>query len=81
MRERNMSERIVISRHICHGQPRVAGTRVMVYQVLDLLAAGKTLLEIMSEDYFPDLKRADILACVGYASQVIRDEDVVPVVA
>ena len=53
----------------------------MVYQVLDLLAGGKTLPETISEDYYPDLEIANILACVAYASQVIRDEDVVPVVA
>ena len=35
-------DRIVVSRDVVHGKPRIAGTRVMVYQVLDLLAAGKT---------------------------------------
>ena len=44
-----MGDRIVISPNICYGQPRVAGTRVMVYQVLDLLAAGKTVPEITSD--------------------------------
>ena len=73
--------RIVISRDVCHEKPRVAGTRVMVYQVLDLLAAGKTPIEITSDDYFPDLDIQDVLACIGYASQIIRNEDVVPVVA
>lgn len=80
MNQQPENRRIVISRNICHGQPRVAGTRVMVHQVLDLLAAGKTVSMITSEDYFPDLKTEDILACVAYASQVIREEDVVPVV-
>ena len=81
MDKEEMNGRIVISRDICQGQPRVAGTRVMVHQVLDLLAVGKTLPEITSEDYFPDLTIVDILASIAYASQVIRNEDVVPVVA
>ena len=74
-----MNKRIVITRDVCHGKPQVAGTRVMVYQVLDLLAAGKTVLEITSDDYFPDLNGEDVLASIAYASQVIREEDVVPV--
>ena len=81
MDEQRSDNRIVISRNVCHGQPRVAGTRVMVHHVLDLLAAGKTLSEITSDDYFPDLETEDVLACIAYASQVIRNEDVVPVVA
>ena len=78
MAEQTIIDRIVVSRDIVHGKPRIAGTRVMVYQVLDLLAAGKTIAEITSEDYFPDIIEADIRACIAYASQVIRDEQVVP---
>ena len=50
----------------------------MVYQVLDLLAAGKTAAEIISADYFPDLSEDDVRACIAYASQVIRDDRIVP---
>lgn len=35
--------RIVVARAVCHGKPRVAGTRIMVYQVLDLLVGGKSI--------------------------------------
>ncbi len=76
-----MNKRIVITRDVCHGKPRVAGTRVMVYQVLDLLAAGKTVLEITSDGYFPDLNCEDVLASIAYAGQVIREVDVVPLAA
>jgi uncharacterized protein (DUF433 family) len=78
MTEQTIIDRIVVSRDVVHGKPRIAGTRVMVYQVLDLLAAGKTIAEITSEDYFPDITEADIRACIAYASLVIRDEQVVP---
>jgi len=50
----------------------------MVVQVLDLLAAGKTVAEIISEDYYPDLTEADVLACLRYASQLIREDHVIP---
>lgn len=80
MTEHQLIERIVVSRDVAHGKARVVGTRVMVYQVLDLLAAGKTSYEITSEDYFPDLTEADVRACIAYASQLVRDEQVVPTV-
>ena len=65
-----LSDRIVVSREVMHGSPRIAGTRISVVQVLDLLAAGKTPSEIMSDDYFPALTEVDIRACIAYASQM-----------
>ena len=76
--EQMLLDRIVVSRDVVHGKPRIAGTRVMVYQVLDLLAAGKTTAEITSDDYFPDLTEDDVRACIAYASHVIRDDRIVP---
>ena len=78
MAEQQISERIVVSKDVLHGKPRILGTRIMVYQVLDLLAANKTYDEILSDDYFPDLTGEDIRACIAYASQVIRDDTIVP---
>lgn len=78
MGEQQLSDRIVISRDVVHGKPRITGTRIMVYQVLDLLVAGKLIDEILSDDYFPDLTVADIHACIAYASQVIRDDSIIP---
>ncbi len=73
-----LAPRIVVSRTVCHGKPRIAGTRIMVYQVLNLLAAGKPVSAITSEDYYPDITAEDVLACLAYASRVIEDETVVP---
>lgn len=78
--EQILADHIVVSREICHGKPRIAGTRIMVYQILDLLAANKSIAEITSDDYFPDISVEDVLACIGYASHVVRNEDVVPTV-
>ena len=61
-------DRIVVSRDINHGQPRIAGTRIMVHVILDLLAAGKSITEVISEDYYPDLKQEDVLACIAYSN-------------
>jgi uncharacterized protein (DUF433 family) len=70
MSEHVLSERIVVSREIAHGKPRIANTRIMVYQVLDLLAAGKSIAEITSDDYFPALTEADVRACIAFASRI-----------
>jgi uncharacterized protein (DUF433 family) len=78
MAEQVLADRIVVSRDVLHGKPRIAGTRIMVYQILDMLAAGMSLSKIISDDYFPDLTEEDVLACVAYASQVVREEVVVP---
>lgn len=75
-----LTEGIVVSREICHGQPRVAGTRIMVHLVLDLLAAGKSIDEIISEDYYPELTRNDVLACTRYAGHVIKNETIIPTI-
>lgn len=77
--DQTLIERIVVSRDVSHGQPRVAGTRIMVHLVLGLLAAGKSIPEIISEDYYPDLTREDILACIAYARQVIKNETIIPI--
>lgn len=73
-----LTARIVVSRDVCHGKPRIAGTRIMVYQVLALLAAGKTTAEITSEDYYPDITAEDVLACLAYASRIVENDTVVP---
>lgn len=68
--ERYLSDRIVVSKNVAHGKPRIAGTRIMVYQILELLSAGKTIDEIVSEDYFPDITPEDVSACVTYAKTI-----------
>ncbi|HZY10240.1 MAG TPA: DUF433 domain-containing protein [Bacteroidota bacterium] len=71
-----MDNRIGIDPKICHGKPHVVGTRIMVNQVLELLAAGKTFEQICSDDYFPDLTREDITACIEFANKLVLNEDV-----
>jgi uncharacterized protein (DUF433 family) len=61
----HLTERIVASREVLHGKPRIAGTRIPVTVILDLLAAGKTSDDILGPDYYPDLTEADIRACIA----------------
>ena len=70
-------ERIQVDPKVCHGQPCIKGTRVMVYLVLELLEAGLTSDQII-QDYYPQLMKQDIEACLHYAASLIRDTEYVP---
>ncbi|MEW5986751.1 MAG: DUF433 domain-containing protein [Chloroflexota bacterium] len=56
-------DRIAVDLRIHFGKPCVAGTRITVQSVLELLNEGLTFKEI-TRDYFPDLTNEDIRACV-----------------
>ncbi len=61
-------ERIVSNPAICGGRPRIRDTRIRVTDILDMLASGARLEEIL-EDY-PDLEREDIHAALTYAARI-----------
>lgn len=63
-------ERIEVSPNVHFGRPCVAGTRVPVQQVLELVAEGIPFSEIV-RDYYPDLQVEDVQACVRYAVEVM----------
>lgn len=62
---------------VLHGQAVLAGTRIPVSVVLDCLAAGMSVEEIVAE--FPALDSAAVLAALGYAAQLAREE-LIPIV-
>jgi uncharacterized protein (DUF433 family) len=69
-------ERITVDPAICHGQPTVRGLRYPVENLLELLASGMTIDEII-EDY-PDLERDDLLAALEFGALVSGQRRVVP---
>lgn len=48
----------------------------MVSVILDNLAAGLTVKEIIAE--YPELKSEDVKAAIAYAAELAREEDLVP---
>jgi uncharacterized protein (DUF433 family) len=70
-----MNERIAIDPQIHFGKPCVAGTRISVQSVLELVREGIGFGEIV-RDYYPDLKADDISACIQYAIDVLAVEDI-----
>lgn len=72
-----MNNRIESDPNICHGQPCIKGTRIMVYIILELLEAGLTADDII-RDYYPNLTSDDIKACLHYATALIKEQEYVP---
>lgn len=62
---------IAFDPNICHGQACVKGTRVMVSVVLDNLASGLTLDEILAS--YPSLTRDAVQAVIAYAADLARE--------
>jgi len=72
MREENtLLDRIVVDPKICHGQPCIKGTRILVHTILELLEAGLTTEQIIRE-YYPQLTPEDVAACLHYAALSVR---------
>ena len=69
-------ERIAGDPKVCHGRVCIKGTRVMVSVILDNVAAGLTVEEILGS--YPSLKPEDIQAAVAYAAELARGEDIIP---
>jgi len=67
--------KIVIDPNIHFGKPCLAGTRIKVQDVLELVQEGIPFPEII-EKYYPDLTIDDIKACVKYALEIISSEEV-----
>ena len=57
-------DRIVVDPEVRSGKPRIKGTRITVYDVLEYLAGGMTEDQLLSD--FPDLSREDIRACLAF---------------
>ncbi len=70
---------IEINPKILCGKPVIKGTRIPVYLILELLAAGYDFERIM--ETYPDLKREDIEAAIEYASEILKGEEVIEVEA
>ena len=69
-------ERISIDPHICSGKPYIHSTRIMVMNILGLIADGYTNEQILHT--YPDLTRKYIAAALDYASHVVDEDNAIP---
>jgi len=72
-------ERVVIDPEVLSGKPVIRGTRIPVYLILELLAAGVSVKGILKE--YPELTRDDVRAALKYASSVLQHEIAVSIEA
>jgi uncharacterized protein (DUF433 family) len=63
--------RIAVDPQICFGKPCIRGTRIWVSLLLDFLASGASIEEIL--DDYPQLKREDVLAALAYGAEMSRE--------
>jgi uncharacterized protein (DUF433 family) len=62
-----LTDRITVNPDQCGGRPCVRGMRIRVSDVLDLLAAGLSVDDVVAE--LSDLEREDVAACLRFASR------------
>lgn len=69
-------DRITSDVTVCHGKPTVRGLRYPVESLLELLASGMTIEDVLAD--FPDLERDDLLAALEYAAVALGTRRVLP---
>jgi uncharacterized protein (DUF433 family) len=70
MSDEQLLERITLNPEILAGKPVIAGTRLSVEFILNLLAHGSNMQEILAE--YPRLTSDDVRACFLYAARFLR---------
>jgi uncharacterized protein (DUF433 family) len=66
------SDWIEIDLEVCNGRPVLRGTRIAVQSVLEMLAAGDSVDDVL--EAFPSLRREQVLACVDYAARLMGNQ-------
>jgi len=71
MKREDLLARISIDPKICFGKPCIRGHRVWVSLILDLLAEGYSINQILEE--YPGLTEEDVRACIAYGAEMSRE--------
>lgn len=72
--EVTMNEWITVDPKICGGKPVIRGTRIMVKNILGMVAGGYTVARIL--EAYPELLKEMVEAALEYAAAVIDEEQV-----
>lgn len=67
-----MNEHIVTDPQICGGKPVIRGTRIMVKNILGMVAGGYTVQRIV--EAYPELSVTAVSAALEYAARVVAEE-------
>ena len=71
MTREELLSRISINPDVCFGKPCIRGHRIWVSLILDVLASGMSVAEILRE--YPGLEEVDIYACIAYGAEMARE--------
>ena len=63
--------RISIDPKVCFGKPCIRGHRIWVSLILDLLAGGLSIDDVLRE--YPQLEDVDVRACIAYGAEMARE--------
>ena len=66
----SLLSRVTIDPNVCHGKPVIRGLRYPVESMLEYLAAGDSVEDLLAE--FPDIEREDLLACLEFAARSLQ---------
>lgn len=64
-------QRISIDPKVCFGKPCIKGHRIWVSLILDFLASGWSIAQIL--DNYAGLEEADVYACIAYGAEMSRE--------
>ena len=65
-------DRVTINPHVCLGQPTIRDMRITVSVILKMLAAGKSVQEVL--EAYPELEPEDVHQAIKYAAWVVSDQ-------
>ncbi|HBC86101.1 MAG TPA: hypothetical protein DCZ94_04015 [Lentisphaeria bacterium] len=68
---KTLLNRITCDPNICFGKPCIRGTRIWVSMLLDLLADGMSIDDLIKE--YPQLSREDVFAAIAFGAEMSRE--------
>ena len=71
MNREELLKRISIDPNICFGKPCIRGHRIWVSLILDMLASGMTIEQVLGE--YEGLTLEDVQACIAYGAEMSRE--------
>ncbi len=76
LNDQGLLERIAVDPQVMMGKPVIRGTRLTVEHILNLLAHGMTVEEVLQE--YPGLTREDVQACILFATRALENTTFMP---
>jgi uncharacterized protein (DUF433 family) len=71
MTREELLHRISVDPKVCFGKPCIRGHRIWVSLILDFLASGMSIDEVLQG--YPGLEAADVYACIAYGAEMARE--------